>query len=79
MFRERELQLHNPCMATLTTGGLMGDDLLGKNSTFIRPIGHRIYVPMETSFANPTRVQANLDEDDKRTIPPPPKYGQPSI
>lgn len=61
-------------MATLTTGGLMRDDLLGNGSTFIRPVGHRIYVPMETSFANPTRVQADLGEDDKRQIPPPPKY-----
>ncbi len=73
MCRERELQLQNPCMATLTTGGLMGDDLLGNVSSFIRPIGHRIYVPMETSFANPTRVQAGLDEDEKKQIQPP-KY-----
>jgi hypothetical protein len=51
----------------------MGDDPLGYSSSFIRPIGHRIYVPMETSFANPTRVQAGLDDDDKRQIPPP-KY-----
>ncbi len=75
-YRERELQLQSPCMATLTTGGLMGDDPLGNGSSFIRPIGHRIYVPMETSFANPTRVQAGLDEDEKKQIPPPPKYEQ---
>ncbi|CAF4266785.1 unnamed protein product [Rotaria sp. Silwood2] len=72
--RERELQLQNPCMATLTAGGMMGDDPLGNGSSFIRPIGHRIYVPMETSFVNATRVQASLDDDDKRQIPPPPKY-----
>ncbi|CAF3484043.1 unnamed protein product [Rotaria sp. Silwood1] len=70
--REHELQLQNPCMATLTTGGMMGDDPLGNSSSFIRPIGHRIYVPMETSFVNATRVQASLDDDDKRQIPPPP-------
>lgn len=73
-FRERELQLQNPCMATLTAGGMMGDDPLGNGSSFIRPIGHRIYVPMETSFAHATRVQAERDDDDKRQIPPPPKY-----
>jgi hypothetical protein len=28
---------------------------------------------METSFANPTRVQAGLDEDEKKQIQPP-KY-----
>ncbi|CAF1210190.1 unnamed protein product [Rotaria sordida] len=73
--RERELQLQNPCMATLTTGGMMGDDPLGNGSSYIRPVGHRIYVPMETSFANATRVQASLDDDDKKQIsPPPPKY-----
>lgn len=73
-FRERELQLRNPCMATLTTGGIFGDDPLRNGSSFIRPIGHRIYVPMETSFINATRVQANREDDDKRQIPPPPKY-----
>ena len=74
-FRERELQLQNPCMATLTAGGMMGDDPLGNGSSFIRPIGHRIYVPMETSFAHATRVQAEREDDDKRQIPPPPpKY-----
>ncbi|CAF1426199.1 unnamed protein product [Adineta steineri] len=72
--RERELQLQNPCMATLTAGGMMGDDPLGNGSSFIRPIGHRIYVPMETSFANATRIQAERDDDDKRQIPLPPKY-----
>ncbi len=72
--REQEVQLQNPCMATLTTGGLMGDDPLRNGSSFLRPIGHRIYVPMETSFANATRAHADLDDDDKRQIPPPPKY-----
>jgi len=62
-------------MATLTTGGLMGDDPLGNGSSFIRPIGHRIYVPMETSFANATRIHAGLDDEDKKQISPsPPKY-----
>ncbi len=73
--REKEVQFQNPCMATLTTGGLTGDDLLGNGSSFLRPIGHRIYVPMETSFPNATRIHAGLDDDDKRQIPPPPpKY-----
>ena len=76
--RERQLQLQNPCMATLTTGGMMGDDPLSNGQTFIRPIGHRIYVPMETSFANATRFQANKDDEEKKTIPlpppPPPEY-----
>jgi hypothetical protein len=58
-------------MATLTTGGLMGDDPLTNGASFIRPIGHRIYVPMKTSFANPTRVQAGFDEDEKKQHPPP--------
>ena len=58
-------------MATLTTGGLVGDDPLGNGSSFVRPVGHKIYVPMETSFANVTRLQARLDDDDKRQIPPP--------
>ncbi|UJR30000.1 hypothetical protein I4U23_017546 [Adineta vaga] len=73
--RERELQLQNPCMATLTAGGMMGDDPLGNGSSFVRPIGHRIYVPMDTSFAHATRVQAERDDDDKKQFPlPPPKY-----
>jgi len=61
-------------MATLTTSGLMVDDPLSNGSSFIRPIGHRIYVPMETSFVNATRFQANMEDDEKRQIPPPPKY-----
>ncbi len=61
-------------MATLTTGGLMGDDPLSNGPSFIRPIGHRIYVPMETSFVNATRFQANMEDDEKRQIPPPTKY-----
>jgi len=61
-------------MATLTTGGLMGDDPLSNGSSFIRPIGHRIYVPMETSFVNATRFQANMEDDEKRQVSPPPKY-----
>jgi hypothetical protein len=73
-YRDRELQLQNPCMATLTTGGMVGDDPLLNGPSFIRSIGHRIYVPMETSFANATRYQANVDDDDKRQLPPPPKY-----
>ncbi len=73
-FREHELQLQNPCMATLTTGGMMGDGPLTSGTTFIRPIGHRIYVPIETSFVNATRFQANMDDDEKREMPPPPKY-----
>ncbi|CAF3775130.1 unnamed protein product [Rotaria magnacalcarata] len=73
--REHELQLQNPCMATLTTGGMMGDDSLGNGLSFIRPIGHRIYVPMQTSFANATRMQASQDDEDKRRISlPPPKH-----
>jgi hypothetical protein len=60
-------------MATLTTGGLIGDDPFGNGSSFLRPIGHRIYVPMETSLANATRIHAALDDDDKREISPP-KY-----
>ena len=66
-------------MATLTTGGLIGDDPLGNGSSFIRPIGHRIYVPMETSFVNATRVHSALDDDDKRQIPPPPRYENTNI
>jgi hypothetical protein len=75
-YRERELQLQNPCMATLTTGGMMGDDPLSNGPSFIRPIGHRIYVPMETSFVNATRFQAHMDDDEKKQISssPPPKY-----
>lgn len=64
-------------MATLTTGGLMGDDPLGNGPSFIRPVGHRIYVPMETSFVNATRVQAHFDDEDKKQLPqplPPPTY-----
>ncbi|UJR16491.1 hypothetical protein I4U23_003393 [Adineta vaga] len=72
--REQELQLQNPCMATLTTGGLMRDDLVSTGPSFIRSLGHRIYVPMETSFGNPTRLQANLNGDEKRDISQPPKY-----
>lgn len=73
--RERQLQITNPCLATLTTGGLMGDQLLTNgSSSFIRPIGHRIYVPMETSLANATRFQANVDDEEKNQMPPPPKY-----
>lgn len=59
-------------MATLTTGGMMRDDPLSIGPSFIRPIGHRIYVPMETSFVNATRFQANMDDDEKRAMPPPP-------
>jgi hypothetical protein len=62
-------------MATLTTSGMMGDGLLSNGSSFIRPIGHQIYVPMETSFLNTTRFQANMDDDEKRQIPSLPKYG----
>ncbi|CAF4126572.1 unnamed protein product [Rotaria sp. Silwood2] len=72
--RERELQLQNPCLATLTTGGMRGDDLLSNGLSFIRPIGHRIYVPMETSFLNAMRFQANIDDDEKKQIQSPPKY-----
>jgi hypothetical protein len=61
-------------MATLTTGSMMGDNPLSNGPSFIRPIGHRIYVPMETSFVNATRFQANMDDDEKRQIPSPPKY-----
>ena len=72
--RERQLQITNPCLATLTTGGLMRDQLLTNGSSFVRPIGHRIYVPLETSLANATRFQANLDDDEKKQMPPPPEY-----
>jgi hypothetical protein len=73
-YRERELQLQNPCLATLTTGGMMRDDPLSNGPSFIRSIGHRIYVPMETSFVNATRFQAGVDDDEKKQLPPPPKY-----
>ncbi len=69
--RERQLQIQSPCLATLTTGGMMGDDPLSNGSSFIRPIGHRIYVPMETSFVNAARFQANKDDEEKKQIPPP--------
>ncbi|CAF1044233.1 unnamed protein product [Adineta ricciae] len=73
--REQELQLQNPCMATLTTGGLMRDDLTINGPSFVRPLGHRIYVPMETSFGNAGRLQANLNEDEKKeSTQSPPKY-----
>ncbi|CAF1544186.1 unnamed protein product [Rotaria sp. Silwood1] len=72
--RERELQIQNPCLATLTTGGMRGDDLLSNGLSFIRPVGHRIYVPMETSFVNAMRYQANIDDDEKKQIESPPKY-----
>ena len=61
-------------MATLTTGGVTGDDLTGSSLSFVRPIGHKIYVPMETSFANAARIQADLDDDDDKGQIPPPKY-----
>ena len=73
---ERELQLQNPCMATLTTGGMLGGDVLGNQLSFIRPIGHRIYVPMETSFANGKRYQIGLDDEEKKAQPSAP--GPPS-
>ncbi len=50
----------------------MGDGPLSNGPSFIRPIGHRIYVPMETSFVNATRFQANMDDDEKKQLPPPP-------
>lgn len=53
---------------------MRGDDLLSNGVSFIRPIGHRIYVPMETSFVNVTRFQPNTDDDDKKQFQPPPKY-----
>ncbi|CAF0799167.1 unnamed protein product [Adineta steineri] len=71
--RENELQLQNPCLATLTTGGMMIDDPLSNGASYIRPVGHRIYVPMETSFINAARLQANINDDEKREMPPP-KY-----
>jgi hypothetical protein len=57
-------------MATLTTGCMMRDDPLTNGPSFIRPIGHRIYVPMGTSFVNAIRFQANMDDDDKKQISP---------
>jgi len=62
-------QFENTCMATLTTGGLMGDDLLLNGSSFPRSIGHRIYVPAETTFVNALRYQTNKEHEDK-----PPSY-----
>lgn len=53
---------------------MMGDDPLSNGPSFIRPIGHRIYVPMETSFVNATRFQANIDDEEKKQMPPPPVY-----
>lgn len=52
----------------------MGDQLLTTGSSFIRPIGHRIYVPLETTLANATRFQANADDDEKKPMPSPPEY-----
>ncbi|CAF2114619.1 unnamed protein product [Rotaria magnacalcarata] len=72
--REHELQLQHPCLATLTTGGMRGDDLLSNGVSFIRPIGHRIYVPMETSFVKATRFQVNTDDEDKKQFQQSPKY-----
>ena len=60
-------------MATLTTGGMIGDDPLGNRSSFVRPMGHRIYVPMETSFVNAMRFQGELDDEEKKGHGPP-KY-----
>lgn len=58
-------------MATLTTGGMLGGDVLGTQLSFIRPIGHRIYVPMETSFVNGKRYQTDLEDDEKKAHGPP--------
>ena len=68
----REHELQHPCLATLTTGGMMGDGRLSTGPS----VGHRIYVPMETSFVHATRLQANSNNDDeKKELPSAsPKY-----
>lgn len=48
-----------------------GDDPVGNRSSFLRPIGHKIYVPMDATFQRPQRYQAELDEDVKKHGLPP--------
>ena len=66
--------MQNPCMATLTTGRMMGGDPNGNHLSFIRPLGHRIYVPMETSFSHAIRYQMSADEEEKKASSLPPQY-----
>ena len=51
----------------------MGDERSANRLASVRPIGHRIYVPMETSLSHAKRYQTDLDDEEKRANPPP-KY-----
>ena len=61
-------------MATLTIGGLIGYDPSLNGPLCVRPVGHRIYIPMETSFVSVMRLQANKGDIEKRQIPLSSKY-----